>query len=85
MIIDLHAHYVPRSFLEAIEKEGAPYGASLRKDAADPTIMVGGRPYYRFDMGLLDPVAPVRALRPLARADREAILGGTAAKLLRLL
>jgi aminocarboxymuconate-semialdehyde decarboxylase len=40
---------------------------------------------YRFDMGLLDPVAPVRALRPLARADREAILGGTAAKLLRLL
>jgi len=24
MLIDLHAHYVPRSFLEAIEKEGGP-------------------------------------------------------------
>ena len=56
MIIDLHAHYVPRSFLEAIE----------------------------FDMGLLDPAGPVRALRPLARADRDAILGGVAAELLKL-
>lgn len=45
MIIDLHAHYVPRSFLEAIEKEGAPFGASLRREGADPTILVGGRPY----------------------------------------
>jgi aminocarboxymuconate-semialdehyde decarboxylase len=45
MIIDLHAHYIPRSFLEAIEKEGGPYGASLRQDGGDPTIMVGGRPY----------------------------------------
>lgn len=45
MIIDLHAHYVPRRFLEAIEKHGAPHGASLRQDGADPTIVVGGRPY----------------------------------------
>ncbi len=45
MIIDLHAHYVPQSFLEAIEKDGAPYGASLRRDGRDPTILVAGRPY----------------------------------------
>ncbi len=45
MIIDLHAHYVPRSFLEVIEKDGAPHGASLRWDGKDPTILVGGRPY----------------------------------------
>jgi aminocarboxymuconate-semialdehyde decarboxylase len=45
MIIDSHAHYVPQSFLEAIEKEGAPYGASLRRDGRDPTILVAGRPY----------------------------------------
>ena len=45
MIIDLHAHYVPRSFLEAIEKDGAPHGASLRRDGKDPTILLGGRPY----------------------------------------
>jgi aminocarboxymuconate-semialdehyde decarboxylase len=45
LIIDAHAHFVPRSFLEAIEKEGAPYGASLRRDGDDPTILVGGRPY----------------------------------------
>ncbi len=45
MIIDLHAHYVPESFLEAIEKEGAPYGAVLQRAGGDPTILVGGRPY----------------------------------------
>jgi aminocarboxymuconate-semialdehyde decarboxylase len=45
MIIDLHAHYVPQGFLEAIEKEGAPNGATLRRDSEGPTILVGGRPY----------------------------------------
>lgn len=45
MIIDLHAHYVPQGFLEAIEKEGEPFGASLRRDGGDPTIVVAGRPY----------------------------------------
>lgn len=45
MIIDLHAHYVPPSFLEAIEKDGAPYGASLRRDGDDPVILMAGRPY----------------------------------------
>ena len=45
MLIDLHAHYVPRSFLEAIEKEGGPYGASVRRDGRDLTMVVGGRPY----------------------------------------
>ncbi|MGE5047817.1 MAG: amidohydrolase family protein [Deltaproteobacteria bacterium] len=45
MVIDLHAHYLPRSLLEAIEKEGGPYGAFLRKDGGDPTIMVAGVPY----------------------------------------
>lgn len=45
MIIDVHAHYVPESFLEAIEKEGAPHGASLRQDGGNRTIMLAGRPY----------------------------------------
>ena len=45
MIIDLHAHYVPQSFLEAIDKEGAPYGASIRRDEEGPTMMLAGRPY----------------------------------------
>jgi len=45
MVIDLHAHFVPRAFLEAIEKEGTPFGASLRRDGKDPTMVVGGRPY----------------------------------------
>src|SRR5207237_813112 len=45
MLIDLHAHYAPRSFLEAIEKEGGPYGASVRRDGRDLTMVVGGRPY----------------------------------------
>ncbi len=45
MIIDLHAHYVPRSFMEAIDKEGAPSGATIRRDGPDPTMILGGRPY----------------------------------------
>ncbi|HTU01393.1 MAG TPA: amidohydrolase family protein [Candidatus Sulfotelmatobacter sp.] len=45
MIIDLHAHYVPEAFLEAIEKEGGPHGATIRQDPEGPTMMVGGRPY----------------------------------------
>src|SRR5438094_613565 len=45
MLIDLHAHSVRRSFLEAIEKEGGPYGASVRRDGRDLTMVVGGRPY----------------------------------------
>ena len=44
-VIDLHAHYVPRTFLEAIERDGAPHGASLRRDGRDPVIVVGARPY----------------------------------------
>jgi len=39
MVVDLHAHYLPRSFLDAIEKEGGPYGAFLKKDGGDPTII----------------------------------------------
>ena len=45
MIIDLHAHFVPRAFLETIEKEGGPHGASLRRVGNEPTMVVGGRPY----------------------------------------
>src|SRR5947208_8220189 len=44
MVIDLHAHFVPRAFLETLEKDGAPYGASVRREK-DPTMVVGGRPY----------------------------------------
>src|SRR3954464_2784162 len=45
MVIDLHAHFVPRAFLETLEKDGAPYGASVRREK-DPTMIVGGRPYW---------------------------------------
>jgi aminocarboxymuconate-semialdehyde decarboxylase len=39
---------------------------------------------YCFDMGLTDPVATVERLEAVSAADRELILGKTAAKLLRL-
>ncbi|HXZ44095.1 MAG TPA: amidohydrolase family protein, partial [archaeon] len=39
---------------------------------------------YRFDMGTRDPVRAVRAVRQISRAQRTAILGGVAAKLLQL-
>jgi len=45
MVIDLHSHFVSRGFLEAIDREGAPYGASVLRSGAAPTMRVGGRPY----------------------------------------
>jgi aminocarboxymuconate-semialdehyde decarboxylase len=45
MLVDLHAHFVPPSFMEAMEREGGPYGATVRRDGAAPTMVVGGRPY----------------------------------------
>jgi aminocarboxymuconate-semialdehyde decarboxylase len=45
MVIDVHAHFIPRSFVEAIEKDGQAFGAAVRRDGGGPTIMVAGRPY----------------------------------------
>lgn len=47
MVIDLHAHYFPLTYLEAIVEEGAAFGATFQRNAGggDPTIVVGGRPY----------------------------------------
>ncbi|HEY6003792.1 MAG TPA: amidohydrolase family protein [Anaeromyxobacter sp.] len=45
MVIDLHAHFVSPGFLEAIEREGAPHGASILRNGREPTMLVGGRPY----------------------------------------
>ncbi|HSN14725.1 MAG TPA: amidohydrolase family protein [Anaeromyxobacteraceae bacterium] len=45
MIIDLHAHYVSRGFLEALASEGGPYGASVIQNGGAPTMLVKGRPY----------------------------------------
>jgi aminocarboxymuconate-semialdehyde decarboxylase len=45
MVIDLHAHFVSPGFLEAIDREGAPHGASILRDGGAPTMLVGGRPY----------------------------------------
>jgi aminocarboxymuconate-semialdehyde decarboxylase len=45
VVIDLHAHYYPLNFLDAIAKEGGPYGATLHRQGGDPTIVVGSRPY----------------------------------------
>ena len=39
---------------------------------------------YCFDMGLADPVGTVEHLSGLSDAERDLILGATAAKLLRL-
>jgi aminocarboxymuconate-semialdehyde decarboxylase len=39
---------------------------------------------YCFDMGLTDPVGTVERLASIPAAERELILGGTAARLLRL-
>src|SRR4051794_18903396 len=57
MVIDLHAHFVPRAFLETLEKDGAPYGASVRREK-DPTMIVGGRPYGPITRPPLAPPAP---------------------------
>ncbi len=46
MIIDIHAHFVPQGYLEAIRAEGAAHGATLREGpGGDVTIVVAGRPF----------------------------------------
>ena len=46
MIVDIHAHFVPRGYLDAIESEGGRHGATLRAEAGgEVTIVVGGRPF----------------------------------------
>lgn len=46
MVVDIHAHFVPRGYLEAIRREGPAYGATLREEpGGDVTILVGGRPF----------------------------------------
>ncbi len=41
-IIDIHAHFYPRRYLELIAEEGAPFGASCALCAPDgPVVKVG--------------------------------------------
>ena len=53
----------------------------IRRVGAD-RVLLGSD--YCFDMGLADPVAAIMRLAPLSEAERELILGKTAARLLRL-
>jgi aminocarboxymuconate-semialdehyde decarboxylase len=39
--IDIHAHFVPEEYLQAIEKEGEPHGVRVRSGPNGPMILVG--------------------------------------------
>ena len=72
MVVDLHAHYYPQSFLEAIEKDGRPYKAAVRRNGGDPTIVVDGRPYGPVTRHFYDMKARLREMDK-AGIDLQAI------------
>ena len=72
MVVDLHAHYYPQSFLEAIEKDGGPYKAAVRRNGGVPTIVVDGRPYGPVTRHFYDMKARLREMDK-ARIDLQAI------------
>jgi aminocarboxymuconate-semialdehyde decarboxylase len=60
-VVDIHAHFVPEAFLEAIATEGGAYGLGLRAGPAGPMIMIGKVPigpitpgYHDLDRRLRD-------------------------------
>jgi aminocarboxymuconate-semialdehyde decarboxylase len=72
MVIDLHAHYYPQSFLEAIATQGGPYGATVQRNGEAPTIVVGGRPYGPVTRHFHDMKARLKEMDK-ARVDVQAI------------
>lgn len=75
------AGYLRRFTYDTLSHDAAALGYLIRLAGAD-RVMVGSD--YCFDMGYARPVEVVTRLAGLSRADRARILGGTAAKLLRL-
>ncbi len=76
----LPSEYLRRFTYDTIGHNDAINANLIRLVGADRVILGSD---YCFDMGLDDPVADVQRL-PLDGAERELVLGGTAARLLRV-
>ncbi len=77
--IDIHAHYFPQGFLDVLAEVGKPFGFDYRP-AADGFFI--GAIHYQAK-GDTHPVAVVDALG-LGETEREMVLRGTAARILRV-
>jgi aminocarboxymuconate-semialdehyde decarboxylase len=77
----LPSEYLRRFTYDTIGHNDAINQALIDMVGADRVVLGSD---YCFDMGLSDPVADVERLCDLSRAQRDLILGHTAAKLLRL-
>jgi aminocarboxymuconate-semialdehyde decarboxylase len=77
----LPSEYLRRFTYDTIGHNDAINQALIDMVGADRVVLGSD---YCFDMGLSDPVADVERLCDLSRAQRDLILGNTAAKLLRL-
>jgi aminocarboxymuconate-semialdehyde decarboxylase len=73
--------YLRRFTYDTIGHDDRINSALVRLVGAD-RITLGSD--YCFDMGLTDPVATVKRIEELSDAERDLVLGGTAARLLRL-
>ena len=73
--------YLRRLYFDTITHHGPALEYLVGLVGADRVVLGSD---YRFDMGMSDPAGAVRAVRRLTRTDRSAILGGVAAKLLKL-
>ncbi len=75
------SHYLPRIYVDSLTHDADARGLALQKVGADHMLMGSDLP---FDMGDPEPVASIEQQPGLSRADRDLILGGTAARLLHL-
>ena len=96
-VIDTHTHFFPPEWIDLLEREGSAHGVTLGRNNsgavtfACPGIRQVGVDHivmgsdYCFQIGDEHPVATVNRLsKSISVAEREMILGKTAARLLKL-
>jgi aminocarboxymuconate-semialdehyde decarboxylase len=61
-VVDIHAHFFPRAYLDLIESDGPAHGLSLRAGPQGPSIMVGQVPFGPIAPGYYDLDVRLRAM-----------------------
>ena len=83
-VIDTHAHWFPPEWVALIEAEGNQNGAKVERTDKGLSLNLLRGSDYCFDMGYERPVQVIERIPKLSAKDRGLMLGGTAARLLKI-